>query len=613
MARTSAKQAQAAAAKEAAELWLADRAYDYLLTTTEPVKTGEILRGIALEGISLRLVRHALAGNPRFQQFERKWTLSERFQDTTRPVETVINAILQSSGRPVSVDQMAHELAVIYGRPAESLEPIAARMLSNRGQYFEAGDGRFGLASWLVHPTSESEDDVLFDNFLEPEDVAPYRSAAKKAFGGVGVAEACESLLTAVGTPIPIKCVLFFAWQSDPYGYRPAAAYSALLGDEKLILLSDQRLCLASEVGVFLETLAQIADTLQEAEEEAEEVEEPAKLEIAEAEKEEAVKIILSSGGVVNAEDIIEPVLEISPGERSFEPALDQLITVLKGDSRIAWVGWGQWMPADDVPAYAYEVPAVLEIPPVHPLETAEGEVHDLILEDEGLAGPLKKEIFNPLAMDVTDDDAPDIDRGPVPQRQRCVLTYHHKMAGTFPLCQIHPAFFPPEPDILRIMIVDEAVRREAWVSRETGIIYGMSDWYQEMPISGGVFYLEPAVRDGEFRYIHEGETDPLVYIPDGRLLELLGIKDDPQINEISTFELITRIMAGQRNSAEFITLLTEVNLVRRVPRRLVASILSSYHCFDQKAKTDIWRFDEKKVSQGFNKNKRKYVRKDQI
>jgi hypothetical protein len=102
------------------------------------------------------------------------------------------------------------------------------------------------------------------------------------------------------------------------------------------------------------------------------------------------------------------------------------------------------------------------------------------------------------------------------------------------------------------------------------------------------------------------------VHIPEGRLLELLEIKDDPQIPEISTFDLITRIMAGQRNSAEFVTLLTEVNLIRRVPRRLVASILSSYHCFHQRAKTTVFVFDEKKVTQGFEKNKRKYVRKAQ-
>jgi hypothetical protein len=284
----------------------------------------------------------------------------------------------------------------------------------------------------------------------------------------------------------------------------------------------------------------------------------------------------------------------------------------LREDERVTWVGWGQWISPDSVPEFAREIPPSLVIQPSRPFETFEGEIHDQILEDEGLAGPLKKEIFNPLAMDVTDDDAPEEDWGPVPERQRCVLTYHHKTTGTFPLCQIHPDFFPKEPSLLRIAVTDEGVRREIWVNRETHLMYGLGEWFQTLPISGGVFYLEPSKKEAEFRLIAEGEADPLVHIPEGRLLELLEIKDDSQTAEISTFDLITRIMAGQRNSAEFITLLTEVNLVRRVPRRLIASILSSYHCFHQRAKTNVFVFDEKKVSQGFEKNKRKYIRKDQ-
>jgi hypothetical protein len=59
-----------------------------------------------------------------------------------------------------------------------------------------------------------------------------------------------------------------------------------------------------------------------------------------------------------------------------------------------------------------------------------------------------------------------------------------------------------------------------------------------------------------------------------------------------------------------FVPLFTEVNLVRRVTRVLVASILSSYHAFDQVKKTGEWRYDQKKRSQGFNKAKRKYIKK---
>ncbi len=43
----------------------------------------------------------------------------------------------------------------------------------------------------------------------------------------------------------------------------------------------------------------------------------------------------------------------------------------------------------------------------------------------------------------------------------------------------------------------------------------------------------------------------------------------------------------------------------------MIASILSSYHCFHTRGKSGLWQYDDKKRSQGFNKTKRKYVKKD--
>ena len=613
MAKSAVKQAEVEALRETAATWLADQAHNYLLKTSEPVKTREILRGIGVEGVSLKLIKHVLSASSRFEQLDRKWSLSARYQDPTRPTERIINLILTSCGRPMMVEEIAGDLAAVYGRPIESMDQTASRMLAGRESFFEAEPGRYGSTSWLVHPTSNSEEDVLFDNFMDESDVSPYRAAAEKAFSKGELDKSVEAFLKTVGRPVSIKCVLFFIWKANPEGYDPKAAYAALVSAENLIFLSDQRLALTSSIPAYNKALVKLAETIEEVEEEAEEPEEPQTVEFTDADKEEAVKLILDAESATRAEDIIEPILDISPGERAFETALEQLICVLREDERVIWVGWDQWMPTEALPDFVCEIPPSLVIPPVHPFETFEGEIHDQILEEEGLAGPLKKEIFNPLAMDVTDDDVPEggWDWESVPARQRCVLTYHHKVSGTFPLCQIHPESFPSAPSIMRITLTDEGIRREAWVNRDTHLIYGLGEWFENTPISGAVFYLEPARKSGEVRFIYDGETDPLVHIPEGRLLELLEIKDDPQVMELSTFELITRIMAGQRNSAEFITLLTEVNLIRRVPRRLVASIISSYHCFRQRAKTMIWLFDEKIVSQGFEKNKRKYLRKE--
>jgi len=78
---------------------------------------------------------------------------------------------------------------------------------------------------------------------------------------------------------------------------------------------------------------------------------------------------------------------------------------------------------------------------------------------------------------------------------------------------------------------------------------------------------------------------------------------------EMSTFDIICRILSFHRIGLHFLRLFAEVNVVRRVGKRLVASILSSYHCFREKQNAPgVWQFDERKVSQGFNKAKRKYI-----
>jgi hypothetical protein len=74
----------------------------------------------------------------------------------------------------------------------------------------------------------------------------------------------------------------------------------------------------------------------------------------------------------------------------------------------------------------------------------------------------------------------------------------------------------------------------------------------------------------------------------------------------VSTYDIIRRILDHYRKGCSFLTLLTEVNLVRRTPRRLVASILSGYSAFHPRA--NRWTFDPKKEPEGFDKRKVEYI-----
>ncbi len=74
---------------------------------------------------------------------------------------------------------------------------------------------------------------------------------------------------------------------------------------------------------------------------------------------------------------------------------------------------------------------------------------------------------------------------------------------------------------------------------------------------------------------------------------------------------MMQRLLADHEKGTSFMGLWSEVNVVRRTTRRVVASNLASYHCFYQRpANSDMWVFDERKVSQGRKKTKRKYLRR---
>jgi len=613
VARAAAKLKIEDTLRRAALVYLEDRAYDVLIGQPDPAKTGEVLRELGMEDLSLRMVRYALASSPRFEAVERRWTISTRFQDRQRPFERVVESVIGGYGRAMPADLLAKELAIIYDRPVSHYEEILPRIMSSQEKFFLVDGERYGLSSWLLTAESDEPADVLFDNFLSEEDVEPYRKAAAKIdWDPSDLDGAAEQLLTKIGHRVPIKVLAYFAWESLRDAYDPAAFYSALALSDRIEILSTQEAVAASQTKDLLKALEEFGAEIEEMPAEAEEeAVEAGPVTVSEADRDEIVALILAQGGTVTADAILEAVIEMSPGERGYEAALESLREALKDEQRIVRVGRDRWRPAGTIPDYVYEVPSVLIIPPHTPYETPEGDIHDQELEDEGLEAGLRQEIMSPLVQDVGDEDPEQTSYQPLDTYQRCALKYHHKAAGTMPLIQLHPNFFDREPEIIQITLVSEGVRREAWINRKTRLIYGLKDWYTgDMPVSGAAFELHRTERPGDYRFTYDNRTDALVFVPTSRLLELLELKNEIEAAETPVFDIITRILEHYRKGIAFVPLFTEVNLVRRVTRRLVASILSSYHCFHTRGKTGEWQYDAKKRSQGFNKAKRKYIKK---
>lgn len=604
--------------------YLEDQAYTALLGYKEPVRSAEIIGAIGREDYSAKLVRHVLAASARFAQIDRRWDLEVRYEDKQRPMERVLVEIIAQCGRPMSIIQMANELSSVYERHAEYYETMLGRMLADETKFFRTEDELFGLREWLLEVASENEADIIFDNDLDEKEIADLDKAAAKAdWASEDLAASAAKFVDAAKSPISNRLVGFFRWRAVGEAFDPVAAFDTLLKSDKLVWLSDQKWATKKMAKGYDSLLTQMADRLSEEiieeapaaviekAEAAEEVAPALSLTISERDLDEVAQIV-SATGEARMPLILESIFEISPRDPVYQVAAEGLGDAMRMDPRFTWVGADRWRMADTIPSYVSEIPAELAIPKLS-FETPEGEPLDVELEDDGLEGGLDAEIRSPLVQDIGDQDPiTEKDELPPVDSIRCVLTRHHKRLDTFPLCQIPRAFLPLGPHLLQLTLIDGDKKGDVWANLDTGLVYGMGEWYSaDMPDSGAVFTLTKAEKPDEFRFEYKGEADKHVSVAPNRIQELDQLAEEAKKSALSTFDLMTRIVEQHRKGVPFINLFTEVNLVRRTRRRLVASILSSYYAFYQRPKSSDWHFDEKKADQGFKKAKRKYVRKE--
>ncbi|MHB9037711.1 MAG: hypothetical protein ACYC64_13700 [Armatimonadota bacterium] len=597
-------------ARESAKRYLADKAFLSLLGKPQAAKLRQVMKGVEVEGVNMRLMRDVMAESGRFETVDRRWAPAARYGDTHRPFERVLAEIVQSAGVPVSLETLAQELSQVYGRPAEYYEQALPRILSDKEKFFAAGGGRYGLAAWLIEVSSDEEDDVIFDSFLSESQVEEFSNLCPAAKWEVGkVADTAAALAKACAEPVPLKIMALFAWREMGEYFDAVDFYCDVLSDDRVLVMSDQKVYAADAVNEFHKTLAEIAGELAELPMEVEEEEAEGPITVTDTDKEEMVAVIIRNGSA-SAEELLDAVLEVGPEEAAFAGALASVNEALKEDDRVMWLGGTRWGKVEKFPDEINEVPASLVVQASAPFETPEGDVYDQELEEDGFEGNLKSAIYDPLAEDVTDEDPARTMYQPNGDSQRCVLKYHHKVEGTFPLCQINPDFFGTEPEIIPIVLIDEGKRKTCYVNNTTRLIHGLKDFYKDITeVSGVVFRIEKTGKPGEYRFRREEEVDAMLGIDTNRSLELIDLKSRFESTDMPIYDVIVEILGKQ--GMEFARLVNEVNIVKRCSRLLVASILSSYHALHTRGKSDQWLFDEKKASQGFNKTKKKYIKKD--
>lgn len=321
--------------------------------------------------------------------------------------------------------------------------------------------------------------------------------------------------------------------------------------------------------------------------------------------KEDIVEMIKEKESL-NSEYIIKEILGVSKKHPKFNDLSKEIEKLLEDVSGINYLGNFTWGLPIDIPEEANFVPKDLNIEDILPSENAEGDVFDQEISNDGFEGTLKSDIYNPLCEDVFDEDASKTIYKFSEDKQKCVLKYHHKLNGTFPLCQIPPDFFGNKSEVFTINVFDDNNKETVYVNNNTRLMVGLGKFYEDITdISGKVFFLEKTENSNEFKFVL-GDVEKSCHIENNRGIELLSFKERLEANNMTLFDIICEIL--EKRPIDFCQLITEVNLVKRVSRLMIASILSSYHCFNYNKKNGKWNLDEKKIDLGFNKTKKKYI-----
>jgi hypothetical protein len=419
------------------------------------------------------------------------------------------------------------------------------------------------------------------------------------------------ALLKVADMPLTTRVMSYAVWKAQGSAFDPQAFYLALLEDPRVHLLSGGEWIPTEQVTDLLADLQALSAGADVALEEEEAWEGP--YAATPDDLAELYDFLVEHGRPQKLSDLVEAVLEYGKASPRYQSVYEGLTAALEGDSRYQLVGRQTWALPALIPQEVLQVPEALLPEAVDSSGLPDPET-DAELEDEGLEGKLALWVHDPRYEDFGGEHevelSPDSGTGEALEETRIPLLFNHQRMGTLKLRQADMSFFPTDTPLACITIHGEALGTfQMWINNEELLIHGLADWYQarEIPV-GAVLTFRRTVESDEFALAWDGEMDPLVTIPEERIAVLLNLREQSEEHTWSNYEIMRHVLAGRPEGLHFLTLWAEVNVVRRSPKRVIASNVSSYHCFVPVTGTERWKLDERKVDQGRKKTKKKFI-----
>lgn len=614
-----------------AHLFLEDFVVTALLRVGRALSHSEL--NASSEGLSLgrSALRRALANSSRIAIQGREYELKMRVQAngesrqerTRRPLEATIDNLLSTIGKPLPLPVIAREVANLRGILPEGVRESCAHILQTSRGATQTAPNTWIHSDLLLDAGTPNEALLIRENRLGDDPNFAQLSQIEYSKDGELTTRAA-AVLNQSARPISHKLLGFLLRRQDAKNFDgrvlaqaigDRATFYSLVGgtvttpSQMPVLRRRTQNWLSSEGGSSVsqvDLMALLRKRLPPQQTVAPQA----------AELEEITRLARSTKAPISIVSVLTDMLEIEPDDAAFAGTLQGLNDNLRSDKAWLPAGAGRFLLRELVPEGIGQTPEALR--PIHlPIRNpVTNEPLDIEMSDDGLEGDCVEFVHDPQWEDVGEEVEVKMARrqDSEPTSTRYVITYPHYQEGTMKLRRLDEDFFGLEGALSRLPIWahDDEGREEitAWASRDSGLIYGLGAWYRGRTApSGGVLEFS---RDAANRLnLRLGQPDKLMSLDLSRVEELEELQE--RSGYVALFDLLQTVMSARGGGSELQTLWAEVNVVRRISKRLMCSVLSAYNCFSFKQrgpKQILWRFDAAKLDQGFKKNKRKYVRR---
>ncbi len=590
-------------------------------------------------------LRRALENNNRILVRERDFELTlreeaaheARNERARRPLEATTETLMRALGKPLPLPVIVREVANLRGVLPEAIRDGIAHILPSLRWAVAVAPNIYLHRDFILDAGAPREALIVRENRLDSdadfaELTSSTRSSPDSAPEGFLTEAQRESSLTVrawtilnrFDRPISQKLLGFLLWRLDSSAFD-AQKLARTLSDRSVfytltggrVTTQNQLPAIRGRVTRWLGSSASGATAVDVAailrqRVAPNEIIAPQPQEIA-----DLAQVARQTKAPISLLSALVDTLEIEPDDSQFVPTLQGLNDALRRDAAWMPTGIGQFLLRETVPAEVGQTPPALRPIQLSIRDTETHEILDIEMSDDGLEGDCAEFIHDPQWEDVGEEVEVKMARRGADDAQsstRSLVTYPHWRAGTVKLRRMDEDFFGIAGSLSRLQIAardgEGTQQIGVWASRESGLLYGLGDWYQErIAKSGGA--LEFRKDAGGAYFLEINADDKTMQIDETRITELESLQE--RSGYLSLLDLLQTVMSAHPGGAELPLLWSEINVVRRTSKRLMCSVLSGFQSFSFKQRGPqqiVWRFETARMDGGFKKNKRKFVRK---